>query len=53
MIDGPTHAACKVEHVVALEIDLVLSAVIYEVNRADTETLAESAVHAQLNVITA
>lgn len=53
MKDGTTHAAYKAEHVVDLETDLVLSAVIYEANRADTETLAESVVQAQLNVIAA
>jgi transposase len=53
MKDGTTHAAYKAEHVVDLETDLVLAAVIYEANRADTETLAESVVQAQLNVIAA
>lgn len=51
MKDGTTHAAYKAEHVVDLETDLVLAAVIYQANRADTETLAESVVQAQLNVI--
>jgi transposase len=53
MKDGTTHPASKAEHVVDLETDLVLAAVIYEANRADTETLAESVVQAQLNVIAA
>jgi hypothetical protein len=53
MKDGTTHAAYKAEHVVDLDTDLVLAAVIYEANRADTETLAESVVQAQLNVIAA
>ena len=53
MKDGTTHAAYKAEHVVDLETDLVLAAVIYEANRGDTETLAESVVQAQLNVIAA
>jgi transposase len=53
MKDGTTHAAYKAEHVVDLDTDLVLSAVIYQANRADTETLAESVVQAQLNVIAA
>ncbi len=48
MKDGTTHAAYKAEHVVDLETDLVLSAVIYPANRADTETLAESVVQAQI-----
>jgi transposase len=53
MKDGTTHAAYKAEHVVDLDTDLVLAAVIYEANRADTETLAESLVQAQINVIAA
>jgi transposase len=53
MKDGTTHAAYKAEHVVDLDTDLVLAAVIYEANRADTETLAESVVQAQLNVVEA
>jgi transposase len=51
MKDGTTHPAYKAEHVVDLDTDLVLSAAIYEGTRADTETLAESLVQAQLNVI--
>ena len=53
MKDGTTHPAYKAEHVVDLDTDLVLSAVIYPADRADTETLAESVVQAQLNVIEA
>jgi transposase len=53
MKDGTTHLAYKAEHVVDLDTDLVLAAVIYEGNRADTETLAESVVQAQINVIRA
>jgi len=53
MKDGTTHPAYKAEHVVDLETDLVLAAVIYEANRADTETLAESVVQAQINVVQA
>ena len=53
MKDGTTHPAYKAEHVVDLDTDLVLSAVIYPADRADTETLAESVVQAQLNVIAA
>jgi transposase len=51
MKDGTTHPAYKAEHVVDLKTDLVLSATIYPADRADTETLAESVVQAQLNVI--
>ena len=53
MKDGTTHLAYKAEHVVDLDTDLVLSAVIYEANRTDSETLGESLVQAQLNVIAA
>ena len=53
MKDGTTHPAYKAEHVVDLETDLVLSATIYPADRADTDTLAESVVQAQLNVIEA
>jgi hypothetical protein len=53
MKDGRTHLAYKAEHVVDLKTDLVLSAVVYEANRGDAETLAESVVQAQLNIIEA
>ena len=53
MKDGTTHLAYKAEHVVDLDTDLILAAVIYEANRADTETLPESVVQAQLNIIAA
>ena len=53
MKDGTTHAAYKAEHVVDLKTDLVLSAAIYPADQGDTETLAESVVQAQKNVINA
>jgi transposase len=53
MKDGTTHAAYKAEHVVDLKTDLVLSATIYPADQGDTETLAESVVQAQFNVIQA
>ena len=53
MKDGRTHLAYKAEHVVDLKTDLVLAAVVYEANRGDTETLAESVVQAQKNIIQA
>lgn len=53
MKDGTTHAAYKAEHVVDLKTDLVLAATIYPADRADSETLGESVVQAQLNVIAA
>jgi hypothetical protein len=53
MKDGRTHLAYKAEHVVDLKTDLVLAAVVYEANRGDAETLAESIVQAQKNIIQA
>ncbi len=53
MKDGRTHLAYKAEHVVDLKTDLVLAAVVYEANRGDAETLAESVVVAQKNIIEA
>ncbi len=53
MKDGTTHTAYKAEHVVDLKTDLVLSATIYSADRSDSETLGESVVQAQLNVIAA
>lgn len=53
MKDGRTHLAYKAEHVVDLKTDLVLAAVVYEANRGDAETLAESVVQAQQNIIEA
>jgi transposase len=53
MKDGTTHAAYKAEHVIDLKTDLVLSAAIYPADRGDAETLAESVVQAQMNVIQA
>jgi Transposase domain (DUF772)/Transposase DDE domain len=53
MKDGTTHLAYKAEHVVDSDSDLVLAAVIYEANQADTATLAESLLHAQKNIIAA
>jgi hypothetical protein len=53
MKDGRTHLAYKAEHVVDLKTDLVLAAVVYEADRGDADTLAESVVRAQKNVIQA
>jgi transposase len=50
MKDGRTHLAYKAEHVVDLKSDLVLSAEIYPANQADTATLADSVLQAQVNV---
>ena len=50
MKDGTTHLAYKAEHVVDLESDLVLAAEIYPADHADTATLADSVVAAQVNL---
>jgi hypothetical protein len=50
MKDGTTHLAYKVEHVVDLTSDLVLAAEIYPADQADTATLADSVVAAQLHL---
>jgi transposase len=53
MKDGTTHPAYKAEHVVDLDTDLVLAAEIYPADRGDSDTLAESIVQAQKNLIQA
>jgi transposase len=50
MKDGRTHLAYKAEHVVDLKSDLVLAAEISPADHADTATLADSLVTAQLNL---
>lgn len=48
--DGRTHLAYKAEHVVDLKSDLVLAAEIYQADQADTETLVDSVMQAQVNL---
>jgi transposase len=48
--DGRTHLAYKAEHVVDLTSDLVLAAAVRPADHADTATLADSVVAAQLNL---
>jgi transposase len=50
MKDGRTHLAYKAEHVVDLKSDLVLAAEIGPADRADTATLADSLMAAQINL---
>jgi transposase len=50
MKDGRTHLAYKAEHVVDLKSDLVLAAEISPADHADTATLADSLVAAQINL---
>jgi transposase len=48
--DGRTHTAYKAEHVVDLQSDLVLAAEIRPADHADTETLVDSVLQAQINL---
>jgi transposase len=50
MKDGRTHLAYKAEHVVDLKSDLVLAAEIGPADQADTATLADSLMAAQINL---
>jgi hypothetical protein len=50
MKDGTTHLAYKAEHVVDLKSDLILAAEIYPADQADTATLADSVVTAQIHL---
>jgi len=50
MKDGTTHLAYKAEHVVDLDSDLVLGATIHPGTEADTTTLVDSVMDAQLNL---
>lgn len=53
MKDGTTHLAYKAEHVVDLASDLILAAEIRPADAADTATLADSLVAAQLHLAAA
>jgi transposase len=48
--DGRTHLAYKAEHVVQLESELVVAAEVYSGDQADTDTLADSLLQAQVNL---
>jgi transposase len=50
MKDGRTHLAYKAEHVVDLKADLVLAAEIRPATAADTATIVDSVVQAQVNL---
>lgn len=51
MKDGRTHLAYKAEHAVDVDTDLVLSAQVHRADRGDAETLLESVIGAQANVM--
>jgi transposase len=48
--DGRTHLAYKAEHVVDLKTDLLLAAEVVQANQADTATLVDSVLEAQVNL---
>ena len=48
--DGRTHLAYKAEHVVDLKSELVVAAEVYPGDQADTDTLADSLLQAQVNL---
>lgn len=53
MKDGTTHLAYKAEHTVDLDSDFVVAAEVHPANRSDHETLKESVIQAQTNLILA
>jgi len=53
MKDGTTHLAYKAEHVVDLETEVVLAASIRPANEADVDTMVDSVVEAQTNLLEA
>ena len=53
MKDGTTHLAYKAEHVVDLQTELILAAPVYPADQADSATLLESVVAAQVNLLEA
>jgi transposase len=50
MKDGRTHLAYKAEHVVDLQTELVLAASVRHADEADTDTMVDSVMEAQLNL---
>lgn len=50
MKDGRTHLAYKAEHVVDLESDIVLAAEVQRADAADTQTMMDSVLAAQVNL---
>ncbi len=53
MKDGRTHLAYKAEHAVDLESEFVLSAAIHTADKADSATLVDSVLRAQINLVQA
>ena len=50
MKDGRTHLAYKAEHVIDLETEVVLAASIRHADEADTDTMVDSLIEAQVNL---
>ncbi|MGH7863389.1 MAG: transposase [Candidatus Binataceae bacterium] len=53
MKDGRTHLAYKVEHAVDLETNLVVAATVHAADQGDAQTLVETVVTAQVNLVQA
>lgn len=53
MKDGTTHLAYKAEHVVDLDSEFVLAAAVHTADQADSATLMQSVLHAQVNLVLA
>ena len=51
MKDGRTHLAYKAENTIDLDTDIVVGAEVFHADRGDADTLTESVVHAQQNLI--
>jgi transposase len=53
MKDGTTHLAYKAEHTVDLDSEFVLAAAVHPADRADSATLVDSILQAQVNLVLA
>jgi transposase len=53
MKDGTTHLAYKAEHTVDLDSGLVLAAAVHTADQGDADTLVDSVLHAQINLVKA
>ena len=53
MKDGTTHLAYKAEHTVDVDSGLVLAAAVHTADRGDADTLLDSVLHAQINLVKA
>jgi transposase len=53
MKDGRTHLAYKAEHAVDLDSEFVLAATVHAANQADSATLVDSVLEAQINLVRA